>query len=207
MSLIAIIDYDSGNVRSVAKAVEKVGFKSLVTKDKNEILSADGVILPGVGAFADCMNKLEKYNLVDVIYKVVDNQKPFLGICVGLQLLFEKSYEFGEHKGLSLIKGVVKKFPYKKGYKIPHMGWNSIEIEKDNPLFRGVESGSYFYFVHSFYGVSDKSVEIAKANYILDFTVAVNKNKVWGVQFHPEKSQSNGLRVLKNFCDICEDKL
>ncbi len=206
MAFIAVIDYDSGNVRSVSKAIEFVGSKASVTKNKNEILSADGVILPGVGAFGDCMNKLKAYNLVDTIYAFIDSKKPFLGICVGLQLLFEKSFEFGEYEGLGIVKGQVKKFPDKKGFPIPHMGWNTINIKEKNPIFSGVDNDSYFYFVHSFYAKA-KIDELSTTNYIIDFTSSINKDNVWGLQFHPEKSQTNGLKVLKNFCDICEGKL
>ncbi len=206
MAFISVIDYDSGNVRSVSKAVEYVGSRAKITKNKREILASDGVILPGQGSFGDCMNKLKLYGLVDVIYDFIDAKKPFLGICVGLQLLFDKSFEFGEHKGLSIIEGVVEKFPYKKGFPIPHMGWNSIKIEKNNKIFNGIEDESYFYFVHSYY-VKSQEHNISSTNYIVDFTSSVNKTNVWGVQFHPEKSQKNGLKLLKNFCDICEGKL
>ncbi len=184
MAFIAVIDYDSGNVRSVSKAVEFIGSRAKVTKNSDEILSADGVILPGVGAFGDCMSKLQLYSLVDVIYNFISQNKPFLGICVGLQLLFEKSYEFGEHKGLNIIDGIVDKFPHKKGSPVPHMGWNSVEFETDNKIFNGIETGSYFYFVHSYYAKSDIN-EIAQTDYIVKFTSAVNKKNVWGVQFHP----------------------
>ncbi len=207
MAFLTVIDYDSGNTRSVEKAVEYVGSRAVITHKKDTIYSSDGVILPGVGAFGDCMDKLKKYDLVDLIYRVIEDKKPFLGICVGLQLLFEKSYEFGEHNGLGIIKGSVKKFPSKKGYKIPHMGWNTVEFANKNRLFNNVKNESYFYFVHSFYGKSEDKSEIAQTNYILDFTSAVNIDNLFGVQFHPEKSQTTGLRVLKNFCDICEDKL
>ncbi len=206
MSYIAIIDYDSGNVRSVSKAVEAVGSISKITKDKNEILSADGVILPGVGAFGDCMDKLKQYQLTDTLYRFIDSKKPFLGICVGLQLLFEKSFEFGEHDGLGIINGDVNLFPTKKGYPVPHMGWNTVNILKENPIFNGIDNNSYFYFVHSYFAKASNN-ELSTTNYIVNFTSSINKNNVWGVQFHPEKSQKNGLRVLKNFCDICEGKL
>lgn len=207
MAFLTVIDYDSGNTRSVEKAVEYIGGRAVITHDKNIIQSSDGVILPGVGAFGDCMKKLKKYDLVDIVYRVVEDKKPFLGICVGLQLLFEKSFEFGEHNGLGLIKGLVKKFPSKEGCKIPHMGWNSVEFTKENRLFNSVKKGSYFYFVHSFYAKSENKAEIAQTNYILDFTSAVNIDNLFGVQFHPEKSQTAGLQILKNFCNICEGKL
>lgn len=206
MAFIAVIDYDSGNVRSVSKAVEFVGSKSEITKSRDTILSADGVILPGVGAFGDCMDKLKQYRLTDILYKFIDSKKPFLGICVGLQLLFEKSFEFGEHEGLGIINGKVNLFPAKKGYPVPHMGWNTVNILKENPIFNGIDNNSYFYFVHSYFAEASNN-ELSITNYIVDFTSSVNKDNVWGVQFHPEKSQKNGLRVLRNFCDICEGKL
>ncbi len=206
MALIAVIDYDSGNVRSVSKAVEFIGSMAKITKDRDEILQSDGVILPGQGSFGDCMDKLKLYNLIDVIYSFIDKKKPFLGICVGLQLLFEKSFEFGEHQGLNIISGVIERFPKKKGFPVPHMGWNSVNIETDNGIFKGIENNSYFYFVHSYYAKAEEN-EIASTEYIIDFTSAVNKDNVWGVQFHPEKSQKDGLKVLRNFCDICEGKL
>ena len=207
MVRITVVDYDSGNVRSVLKAVEFVGSEGVLTHDSDIMKNSDGVILPGVGAFGDCMDKLKKYNLVDTIKDVIDSEKPFLGICVGHQLLFETSYEFGKHRGLGLIKGEVKRFPSKKGFKIPHMGWNRVEFVKDNKLFYGIESGSYFYFVHSFYGVALDNSEIARCDYIVEFTAALNKGNLWGVQFHPEKSQRVGLKVIENFCKICEGVL
>ena len=207
MVKIAVIDYDSGNVRSVCKAIDYLGHESVLTNNASEILSLDGVILPGVGAFGDCVEKLKKYDVWDVIYKVVEDKKPFLGICVGHQLLFERSFEFGEREGFGFVKGEVKKFPKEKGFKVPHMGWNNVILDKNNKLFNDIDSGSFFYFVHSYYGVALDSSQIAHTNYIVDFTAAVNKGNIWGVQFHPEKSQKIGLRVLENFCKICEGKL
>ncbi len=207
MVKIAVIDYDSGNVRSVCKAIDYLGHESVLTNNASEILSLDGVILPGVGAFGDCVEKLKKYDVWDVIYKVVEDKKPFLGICVGHQLLFERSFEFGEREGFGFIKGEVKKFPKENGFKVPHMGWNNVILDKNNKLFNDIDSGSFFYFVHSYYGVALDSSQIAHADYIVDFTAAVNKENIWGVQFHPEKSQKVGLKVLENFCEICEGKL
>ncbi len=206
MIRIAVIDYESGNVRSVLKAIQYIGFDAILTHDKGEIEASDGVILPGVGAFGDCMDKLKKYNLVDVIYSVIDEKKPFLGICVGLQLLFEKSYEFGEHEGFGFIKGEVRRFEAFGGFKVPHMGWNRVCLG-DNKLFYGIENKSYFYFVHSYYAKAEDDSEIATCRYSVEFTAAVNKDNLWGVQFHPEKSQQVGLKLLKNFCNICEGKL
>ncbi|WP_022669569.1 imidazole glycerol phosphate synthase subunit HisH [Hippea alviniae] len=206
MVRIAVVDYESGNVRSVLKAVEKVGGVGFLTHNSDEILLSDGVILPGVGAFGDCKNKLEKYELVETIKSVVDSGKPFLGICVGMQLLFEKSYEFGEHEGFGFVKGEVRRFEAYNGFKVPHMGWNRVCLS-DNRLFYGIENNSYFYFVHSYYAKAEDDSEIATCRYSIEFTAAVNKGKMWGVQFHPEKSQQVGLKLLKNFCDICEGKL
>ncbi len=207
MIRIAVIDYDSGNVRSVCKAIDFLGHRSVLTNSVPEILSSDGVILPGVGAFGDCVEKLKKYGVWDVIFRVVDDKKPFLGICVGHQLLFERSFEFGEHEGFGFIKGEVMRFPKKKGFKVPHMGWNNVIFDKENKLFEGIDNGSFFYFVHSYYGVALNGTQVAHASYIVDFAAAVNKDNIWGVQFHPEKSQRVGLRVLENFCKICEGKL
>ncbi len=208
MVKIAVIDYDSGNVRSVCKAIDFLGHKSILTNNISEILSSDGIILPGVGTFGDCAEKLKKYGVWDVIFKVVDDKKPFLGICVGHQLLFEKNYEFGEYEGFGFVKGEVKRFPKEKGFKVPHMGWNNVVFDGEkNKLFNGVENGSFFYFVHSYYGLALDDSQIAHTNYIVDFTAAVNKGNIWGVQFHPEKSQKVGLKVLDNFCKICEGML
>ncbi len=203
---IAVIDYESGNVRSVCKALEFLGRTAVLVNSRSEILGADGVVLPGVGAFGDCAFKLKKHGVWDVVFEVVEKDKPFLGICVGHQLLFERGYEFGEHAGFGFIRGEVKRFPSKRGFKVPHMGWNSIDIE-ENRLFKGIESGSYFYFVHSYFGRSEDGSEIARCNYIVDFTAAVNKGNLWGVQFHPEKSQKKGLKLLDNFCKVCEGDL
>ncbi len=206
MAVIAVIDYDSGNVRSVCKAIEHVGSKAVLTSDRDTIFAADGVILPGQGSFADCMEKLRRFRLIDILKRFAESGKPFLGICVGLQLMFEKSYEFGEHEGLGIIRGSIRRFPQKKGFPVPHMGWNRVHITRKNRLFHSVDSGSYFYFVHSYFAQSDED-QIAKTDYVVEFTSAVNVDSLWGVQFHPEKSQRVGLRLLKNFCDICEGNL
>ncbi len=206
MVRIAVVDYDSGNVKSVCKAIEYLGNEVVLTNKMRDIINADGIVLPGVGAFGDCMGKLKKYGVVEVLKDEIAADKPFLGICVGLQLLFEVSYEFGEHEGLGFIKGEVKRFPRKGGFKVPHMGWNTVTF-KDNKLFFGIKNESYFYFVHSYYGKSQDGSQIASCDYIVNFTAAVNKSNLWGVQFHPEKSQKVGLKVLDNFCKICEGKL
>ncbi len=206
MAFIAVVDYDSGNVRSVSKAFEFVGAQTSITNNPQTILKADGVILPGQGAFGDCMRKLNLYGLNSVILDFISSGRPFLGICVGLQLLFEKSFEFGEHNGFGIIRGNIQRFPKKEGYPVPHMGWNTVDFTKQDPLFHDVESNSYFYFVHSYYAKALDG-EIATTDYILSFTSAVRTGNVWAVQFHPEKSQDAGLKVVDNFHKICEGKL
>ena len=207
MIKIAVIDYDSGNVKSVCKAIEYLGRSAVLTNKRDDIISSDGVILPGVGAFGDCAFKLKKYGVWDLVVEIVEKGKPFLGICVGHQLLFERSYEFGEHDGFGFVKGQIRRFPSKKGFKVPHMGWNNVFFAEDNKLFRGIENGSFFYFVHSYYGLAEDGSEIANSDYIVNFTSVVNDGNLWGVQFHPEKSQKVGLKLLNNFCEICEGVL
>lgn len=203
--MIAIIDYDMGNLRSVAKAFEKIGAAALVTRDPGVILGASHVVLPGVGAFKDCMKNLEEYGLIDAILKSIRSGKPFLGICLGLQLLFDESTEFGLHKGLGVIKGKVVRFPAGMSedgseLKVPHMGWNEVKKEKESPLLHGVEDDEYFYFVHSYYAVpDDPSVVLTTTEYGVEFTSSVAVDNVLACQFHPEKSQRAGLRLLKNF--------
>jgi imidazole glycerol-phosphate synthase subunit HisH len=197
--MIAIIDYDMGNLRSVAKAFEKIGASAAPTRDPVAISSASHIVLPGVGAFKDCMRNLEEYGLIEPLLKGISSGKPFLGICLGLQLLFDESMEFGPHKGLGVIKGKVVRFP-EKGLKVPHMGWNGARRKKDSPLFKGIEDDSYLYFVHSYYAVpEDPSVTLTSTEYGVEFTSSVEKDNVMACQFHPEKSQRVGLRILKNF--------
>lgn len=204
--MIAIIDYGAGNLRSVQKACEYNGASAIITSDKNKIESASHVILPGVGAFGDCMESIKNYNLYDCIHKVCENGTPFLGICLGLQLLFEKSEESPKADGLAIFKGKNIKIPKKDGLKIPHMGWNSLNFEKEVPLFKGVENGSFVYFVHSFYMCpEDKSIISATCNYSENLPVALSYNNINAVQFHPEKSGSTGLKMLKNFIDFGGD--
>ncbi|MBI5453500.1 MAG: imidazole glycerol phosphate synthase subunit HisH [Deltaproteobacteria bacterium] len=206
--MIAIIDYDMGNLRSVAKAFEKVGATATVTRDPKVMNDASHVVLPGVGAFKDCMRNLEAYGLIDPIARAVASGKPFLGICLGLQLLFDESSEFGVHKGLGLIPGKVVRFPSSKDeagmeLKVPHMGWNEVEKAKDSPLLEGVTDGTYFYFVHSYYAVpEDAAVTLTKTGYGVEFTSSIAKDNVFACQFHPEKSQKAGLKVLKNFSSM-----
>ncbi|BAI79555.1 amidotransferase HisH [Deferribacter desulfuricans SSM1] len=199
--MIAIIDYNSGNVRSVQKAFEYVGFDAIITNDKERIDSATHIVLPGVGAFGDCYKNLVNLDLVEVIHENIKKGKPFLGICVGMQLLFEKSFEFGIFEGLGYFNGSIKKFPediVKDGKKIPHMGWNTINILKSHPIINGLKNGSYFYFVHS-YSAPVIEDTIATCNYGIDFTAITAKDNIVATQFHPEKSAENGLKIVKNF--------
>lgn len=203
--MISIIDYDMGNLKSVSKALECVGAKVCVTRDPKKIQSADKIVLPGVGAFGECMKNLKNYGLVDVIKNEIAKGKWFLGICLGLQLLFEESEEFGPVKGLGVLKGKVVKFesPKTQQLKIPHMGWNQINQcrgEVSSPIFRSIPDESSFYFVHSYYVVpQEKSVILTTTDYGVSFCSSVQKDNIIAMQFHPEKSQALGLKVLENF--------
>jgi glutamine amidotransferase len=205
--MIAIVDYGMGNLRSVHKAVERTGYEAQVTADPQEVLDASQIILPGVGAFRDCMHNLEELHLLEPVIRSIEAGKPFLGICLGLQLLFEESDEFGLHRGMRILPGKVTKFPEDiqdpetgQPYPIPHMGWNTIEIKKEIPLFAGIESGSFFYFVHSYYAIPQDHTDIAATTpYGIEFACAVQRDNLYAVQFHPEKSQEIGLRLLRNF--------
>ena len=201
--MIAIIDYDAGNIKSVEKAFRYIGEDTVVSRDKDVILSADKVVLPGVGSFGDAMEKLRDYDLIDTINKVVENNTPFLGICLGLQLLFESSDETPGVKGLGILPGEVLRIPDKEGLKIPHMGWNSIKIKKGARLFKDIPEDSYVYFVLSFYFNAGREVDLtATTEYsalILGSVVDVN---VFACQFHPEKSSEIGLKILKNFVEL-----
>ena len=196
--MIAVVDYGMGNLRSVQKGFEKVGFEAIVTSDIKTIESASRVVLPGVGAFSDCMNNLEERGLVEPVIRGIEKGKPFLGICLGLQLLFEESEEFGNCKGLGLIKGKVKRFP-KGDLKVPHMGWNSIKKVKDTPILADLADDSYLYFVHSYYVLPDEDVVATTTGYGMDFTSSIVKDNIFACQFHPEKSQADGLKILKAF--------
>ena len=206
--MIAVIDYDMGNLRSVQKGFERVGAEAVVTRDPLVIRDSTHVVLPGVGAFRDCMGNLEAYGLIDPVIKSIESGKPFLGICLGLQLLFEESTEFGVHRGLGIIKGRVLRFPAGmredgEELKVPHMGWNGIKKEKESRLLDGVPDGSYFYFVHSYYAEpGDDGVTLTKTDYGIRFTSAVERDNIMACQFHPEKSQKAGLKVLKNFSEL-----
>ena len=208
--MIAVIDYGMGNLRSVQKALEHVGAKVIVTHDPNLIISADSVVLPGVGAFKDCMANLTQLNLVDPIRKFIDGGKPFLGICLGLQVLFEESEEYGPVAGLGVLPGKVVKFASatfekKDGppIKIPHMGWNNIEVKKRAPLFDKLDADPYFYFVHSYYVVpEDQSMVATVTNYGVEFVSGIQYKNIYAFQFHPEKSQTMGLSLLERFSNL-----
>ena len=198
--MIAIIDYGMGNLRSVWKAFEFVGHKAVVTRDPATIKEADRVVLPGVGAFGDCMANLERFGLVDSIRWTIRSGKPFLGICLGLQLLFTESEEFGVHKGLNIIPGKVRKFALDPALKIPHMGWNQVHVQRDCPLFSDIANDSEWYFVHSYFvAPADPLVTATTTTYGMPFVSTIWKDNIVACQFHPEKSQSVGLRLIKNF--------
>ena len=201
--MIAIIDYDAGNIKSVEKALQKLGAEVVITKDADVILNADKVILPGVGAFGDAMSNLHKYGLVEVIHKVVEKGTPFFGICLGLQLLFERSDETPGVEGLGILKGEILRIPDKEDLKIPHMGWNSLHLQNGGRLFEGLEEQSYVYFVHSYYLKAEED-DIVKAttDYSVNIHASVEKGNVFACQFHPEKSSDVGLRILKNFVEL-----
>ena len=208
--MIAVIDYGMGNLRSVQKSLEFVGAKVIVTHDPDLILNANSVVLPGVGAFKDCMANLKKLKLIDPIRKFIDGGKPFLGICLGLQVLFEESEEYGPVAGLGILPGKVVKFPggsseTKNGrpIKIPHMGWNQIKVKKNVPLFRGVGDAPYFYFVHSYYVVpEDQNMIATVTNYGVEFVSGIQHKNIYAFQFHPEKSQTLGLSILERFSNL-----
>lgn len=200
--MIAIIDYGMGNLRSVQKGFERMGHDAAVTQDPKVISSASKVVLPGVGAFPDCMRNLEEYGLIDAVRRSISSGKPFLGICLGLQLLFTESEEFGISQGLDIIKGRVIRFtgPAFGTLKVPHMGWNSVSIKRRPPALADVPEDSHFYFVHSFHVVpEDKGVIATTTDYGLEFVSSIWKDNIFAVQFHPEKSQDLGLSILKRF--------
>ena len=201
--MIAIIDYDAGNIKSVEKVLQHLGQEEVITKDRDVILSSDKVILPGVGSFGDAMGKLRKYKLDQVIYDVVDKKIPFLGICLGLQLLFESSEETPGVTGLGLLKGKILRIPDCDGLKIPHMGWNSIEIKEGSRLFTGIPNQSYVYFVHSYYLKAEEEADVAAStHYSVDIHASVEHDNIFACQFHPEKSSEVGLKILQNFVSL-----
>lgn len=195
--MIAIIDYGMGNLRSVQKAFEFVGYDAIVTDDIEKIRKADKIVLPGVGAFGDAIKTIREKHIDEEIYKAVDLKKPFLGICLGMQMVFDKSYEYGEHEGLGIIKGEIKLLP--DNVKRPHIGWNSLDIKMRSPLFEGLGDEPYVYFVHSYFLETDAHVVSATTFYGREIQVAAQKDNVFALQFHPEKSGNTGLKILKNF--------
>ena len=201
--MIAIIDYDAGNIKSVEKALKYLGEDAVITRDREEILSADKVILPGVGAFGDAMYNLKKYGLDEVLREVAKRQIPLLGICLGLQLLFERSDETPGVEGLGILKGEILRIPDCPGLKIPHMGWNSLKINPNSKLLKGIPEDVYVYFVHSYY-LKAKHIEdvAATTDYIVPVHAAVEHDNIFATQFHPEKSGDVGLEILKNFVSI-----
>lgn len=203
--MIAILDYDAGNLKSVEKALKFLGQESVVTRDRKEILAADKVILPGVGAFGVAMENLKKYELDKVIKEVVEKKTPFLGICLGLQLLFEGSEESSGVEGLHILDGEIVKIPEAPGLKIPHIGWNSLQLQNDGRLFQGILQETFVYFVHSFYlKAREESIVKAVTEYGVRIHASVEKENVFACQFHPEKSSSIGLKMLENFAKIGE---
>lgn len=201
--MVAIIDYDAGNIKSVEKAMKLLKQEVVVTRDPETILSADKVILPGVGSFGDAMGKIRQYDLEKVIHEVVERRIPFLGICLGLQLLFERSEESPGVQGLGILKGEILRIPEAEGLKVPHMGWNSLEFSGDGRLFRGIPEDAYVYFVHSYYlKAEEPEIVTARTEYGTEIHASVEKGQIFACQFHPEKSSDVGLRILKNFVEL-----
>ena len=200
--MIAIIDYDAGNLKSVEKALQFLGVEAKITSNAEEILGADKIILPGVGAFGDAMEKLNNSGLSEVIREAVRRKIPLLGICLGLQLLFEASEESEGVDGLSVLKGKIVRIPDKEGFKVPHIGWNSLKINPESKLFAGIPDDSYVYFVHSYYLAAEEPIVAATTDYVVDIHAAVEKEHVFACQFHPEKSGDIGLKLLKNFATM-----
>ncbi|WP_048152913.1 imidazole glycerol phosphate synthase subunit HisH [Methanolacinia paynteri] len=196
MTQVAILDYGLGNLRSVKKGVEKAGASVFITSDVEEMATADGVVLPGVGAFSEGMEKLNEMKKALMNYV---ESSPVLGICLGMQMLLDVGEEYGIHEGLGLVPGRVKQFPERKGYKIPHMGWNTLKIVNDDPLFEGIPDNSYVYFVHSYYAETEEKYTLTSTDYICNFSSSIRNKNAWGTQFHPEKSGETGLKILENF--------
>lgn len=201
--MIAIIDYDAGNIKSVEKALQFLGEEAVITRDTDILLSADKVILPGVGAFGDAMEKLNEYKLVDVIHKIVDKGTPFLGICLGLQLLFDSSEEAPGVKGLGLLPGKIIRFPADMGLKVPQIGWNMLRLPNKGKLFKGLEDGIFVYFVHSYYLQAENEADVvATCEYGVNVHASVEHDNIFACQFHPEKSSDVGMTILKNFIEL-----
>jgi glutamine amidotransferase len=200
MGKIVIIDYGMGNLRNVQKGFEWIGSEAKVTRNRKEIEKASAIVLPGVGAFKDCMENLEKLGLVEPLVQSIEKGKPYFGICLGLQILFSESEEFGSQRGLDLIKGRVVKFSPDPDYKVPHMGWNTVEKEREIPLLDGIKTGDFFYFVHSYYVIPEETHCVSTlTEYRKPFVSSICKGNLFATQFHPEKSQQKGLKILKNF--------
>jgi glutamine amidotransferase len=201
--MVTIVDYGMGNLRSVQKAFERVGAGAAIADRPAAVAAAELLVLPGVGAFRDAIGELRRKDMVGPVLDHIAAGKPFLGICLGLQLLFDVSCEGGEHEGLGVLRGRVERFPEQPGFKVPHMGWNRLRRTGDHPILTAVPDDAYFYFVHSYYVVpEEESVVAARTDYILPFVSAVGRDNVFAVQFHPEKSQRHGLQLLKNFAEL-----
>ena len=201
--MIAIIDYDAGNIKSVEKSLNYLGEEAIITRDHDEIVNSDKVILPGVGAFADAMEKIRHYGLEETIHEVVEKNIPFLGICLGLQLMFESSDEGPGVKGLGLLPGKILRIPKSGDLKIPHMGWNSLKFQNNGRLFKGIPEDSYVYFVHSYYlKAADEGIVTATTEYSTHIHASVEQGNVFACQFHPEKSSDIGIQILKNFVEL-----
>ena len=201
--MIAIVDYDAGNIKSVEKALQFLGQEPVVTRDKETLRQAEKVIVPGVGAFGDAMGKMHQYGLVEVLREIAAKGTPLLGICLGLQLFFESSEETPGVEGLGLLPGKIVRIPDKEGFKIPHMGWNSIQINPASRLLKGIEEGAYVYFVHSYYLQAENEADVAATtDYVVNIHAAAEHENIFATQFHPEKSGEIGLRILKNFIEL-----
>jgi len=207
-SSVVIVDYGMGNLRSAQKGFEKAGIDALISSDPADVDNADGVVLPGVGAFRDCMSNLTQARLVDPVQRAIREGKPFLGICLGMQLLLSISEEFGLHQGLDVIRGRVLRFPVSKNLKVPHMGWNRVHQEAPTPLLDGIPDGTFFYFVHSYYAVPEESgVVAARTEYGARFASIISTGNIFATQFHPEKSDKWGIQMLGNFGKIVSGSL
>lgn len=201
--MISIIDYGLGNLKSVHKALKSLGFTSKITSSIKDINNCNGIIFPGVGSFGDCMKELDNRGLIDSLKKSIGSGKPFMGICLGLQILFERSEESPNVEGLSILKGEISKIKFDKDLKVPHMGWNKINIIKDSSILQGINSDTWMYFVHSFKFNNDLKITDSVSSYGEIFSASINKDNIFATQFHPEKSSKIGLTILKNFADLC----
>ena len=201
--MISIIDYGLGNLKSVHKALKSLGFTSKITSSIKDINNCNGIIFPGVGSFGDCMKELDKRDLINSLKKSISSGKPFMGICLGLQILFERSEESPNVEGLSILKGEISKIKFDKDLKVPHMGWNKINIIKDSSILQGIDSDTWMYFVHSFKFNNDLKITDSVSSYGEIFSASINKDNIFATQFHPEKSSKVGLTILKNFADLC----